>query len=287
VTALLLVAAARIAAARDIGTGVLPARDSADPRLGLLSSPTAQALRSERASLIVRTGCIAVFAFILGVVSQSVSSADIPAGAQREIAKLGAGSLATPTGYLAFVFISSSSPSACWHARRVGAARREEADQQLETLLALPVGRRAWLGGRLLLASGAAAVVSVTAGLFTWAGAASAGVSISFPRMLEAGANCLPVALLFLGIAALAYAVAPRASAGIAYGIVTLAFLWQLVGSLLGAPDWLANLTPFAHVGLVPTQSFRVGAAAVMLAIGAASALAAIGVFRRRDLLVA
>jgi hypothetical protein len=35
--------------------------------------------------------------------------------------------------------------------------------------------------------------------------------------MLEAGANCLPVALLFLGVATLAYAVAPRASAGIAY----------------------------------------------------------------------
>jgi ABC-2 type transport system permease protein len=103
--------------------------------------------------------------------------------------------------------------------------------------------------------------------------------------MLEAGANCLPVALLFLGIAALAYALAPRASAGIAYGLVTVAFLWQLVGSLLGAPTWLADLTPFAHVGLVPTQPFRAGAAAVMLAIGTVSALAAIGVFRRRDLL--
>ena len=121
--------------------------------------------------------------------------------------------------------------------------------------------------------------------MFTWAGAASAGVSVSLPRMLEAGANCLPVALLFLGIAALADAVAPRASAGIAYGLVTIAFLWQLVGSLIGAPSWLADLTPFAHVGLVPTQPVRLGAAAAMLAIGAVSALAAIGVFRRRDLL--
>jgi ABC-2 type transport system permease protein len=147
------------------------------------------------------------------------------------------------------------------------------------------VGRRRWLGGRLLLATCAAAAISMAAGVFTWAGAASAGVSVSLPRMLEAGANCLPVALLFLGIAALAYAVAPRASAGIAYGLVTIAFLWQLVGSLLGAPGWLADLTPFAHVGLVPTQSFRLGAAVAMLAIGALSALAAIGVLRRRDLL--
>jgi ABC-2 type transport system permease protein len=284
-TVLMVAAAGRIAATRDIGTGMLPARDSADPRLALLSSPTAQALRTERASLIAWTSGVAVFAFILGVVSQSVSSANIPAGARREIAKLGSGSIATPTGYLAFVFIFFILAVSLFVCAQVGAAGHEEADQQLETLLALPVGRRRWLGARLLLATCAAAAISMAAGVFTWAGAASAGVSVSLPRMLEAGANCLPVALLFLGIAALAYAVAPRASAGIAYGLVTIAFLWQLVGSLLGAPGWLADLTPFAHVGLVPTQSFRLGAAVAMLAIGALSALAAIGVLRRRDLL--
>jgi ABC-2 type transport system permease protein len=52
-TLLLVEGAARIAATRDTATGMLPARDSADPRLALLSSPTAQAARTERASLIV------------------------------------------------------------------------------------------------------------------------------------------------------------------------------------------------------------------------------------------
>jgi ABC-2 type transport system permease protein len=103
--------------------------------------------------------------------------------------------------------------------------------------------------------------------------------------MLEAGVNCLPVALLFLGIAGLAYAIAPRASAGISYGLVVVTFLWQLVGSLLGAPKWLVDLTPFAHVGLVPAQSFRGGAAVILIGIGLVAALAALGVFRRRDLL--
>jgi ABC-2 type transport system permease protein len=74
-----------------------------------------------------------------------------------------------------------------------------------------------------------------------------------------------------------------RASARIAYGLVAVTFLWQLVGSLLDAPSCLADLKPFAHVGLVPTQSFRLGTAVAMLAIGALSALAAIGIFRRRD----
>ncbi len=103
--------------------------------------------------------------------------------------------------------------------------------------------------------------------------------------MIEAGANCLPVALLFLGLATLAYALAPRAGSGIAYGLVVLSFLWQLVGSLLGAPTWLVGVTPFAHVGLVPAQSFRPVAAVAMITIGVVSAIVGTGAFRRRDLL--
>ena len=136
-----------------------------------------------------------------------------------------------------------------------------------------------------MLAVAGAAAISLTAGLLTWAGAESAGVGVSLPRMLEAGANCLPVG-----------AAVPRASRrsptrssrerapGIAYGLVTVAFLWQLFGSLLGAPKWLVDLTPFAHVGLVPAQPFRAGAAVVMLAIAVASALAAVWFFQRHDL---
>jgi ABC-2 type transport system permease protein len=219
------------------------------------------------------------------VVSQSVSSAGIAKSLQREIARLGSGSIVTPTGYIAFVFIFFIVAVSLFACAQVGAARREEADEYLEILLALPVSRRRWLAGRLLLASCAAATLSFACGLLTWAGAASVGVHISLARTLEAGANCLPVALLFLGIAALAYAVVPRASVGIAYGLVIVTFLWQLVGSLLGAPHWLVNLTPFAHVGLVPAQPFRAGSAAIMLAIGLVALLGALSVFRRRDLL--
>jgi ABC-2 type transport system permease protein len=281
---LLLVLAARIAAGRDIGTGVLPARDSAPPRLRLLSSPTAQALRTERGSLIAWTSSVAAFAFILGMVSTSVSSAGISKSVQREIAKLGSVSIETPAGYLAFVFIFFILAVSLFACAQIAAARHEEADEQLETLLSQPVSRHGWLGGRLLLATFATGALSLTAGLLTWAGAASQGVSISLPRMLEAGANCLPVSLLFGGVAALAYAIVPRASAGIAYGLVTVTFLWQLTGSVLGAPKWLVNLTPFAQVGLVPAQHFRAEAAVIMLGIAVSSALAATWIFQRRDL---
>jgi ABC-2 type transport system permease protein len=283
-SALLLILAAKLAARRDIGAGLLQARDSAPPRLALLSSPTAQALRSERTSLLAWLASVGAFAYILGVVAKSSSSAGISKSVNRELGKLGTGSITTPTGYLGFTFIFFVLAISLFACAQIGAARHEEADQQLETLLALPVGRGGWLAGRLALATVAAAGLSFAAGLLARVGAASGGVDVSLAKLLEAGANCLPAALLFLGVAALAYAIVPHASAGIAYGVVTVAFLWDLIGALLGAPRWLVHLTPFAHIGLVPARPFQAGGAAAMLAIAAATGLAAIWVFTRRDL---
>lgn len=282
---LLLYLAARIAMTRDLGTGMLPSRDSADPRLRLLANPTAQALRGERSSLLVWASCFAAFAVILGMIAPSISAAGITSTIRRQVAKLGSGSILTPTGYLAFVFIFFILAVTLFVCAQVSAARREEADERLETLLALPVGRLGWLGGRLVLAGAGAVMLALIAGLATWAGAVSQGVNLSLARMLEAGANCLPISLLFLGIAVLAYAAAPRASAGIAYGLVILAFFWYLVGALLGVPKWLVEATPFAHIGFVPSQPFRVLAALVMTAIGALAIAVAIALFRHRDLI--
>ncbi len=283
-TIALVALAGRIAASRDTGSAILPARDSAEPRLRLLSSASAQALRSERGSLIAWTASTAAFALVLGVVSKSVSSAGIPHSVAKEIAKLGSGSIASPTGYLSFVFIFFILAVSLFVCAQLGAARQEESAEQLETLLAQPLSRQRWLGGRLLLAAAGAVGLAAAAGFLTWAGALSVGVPLSLAHALEAGANCLPVALFFLGLAALAYAVFPRASVGIAYGFVTLAFVWYLVGALVGVPHWLVELTPFAHVGFVPTEPFRTGAALVMVAIGLGGALIALAVFRRRDL---
>jgi polyether ionophore transport system permease protein len=283
-SALLLLVAVRLGATRDIGSGLLPERGGGTS-LRLLSSPTAQALRSQRDSLIAWAGSFAVFAFILGVVSSSVSSSGIPPGVDKQIAKLGAGSITSTSGYLALIFFVYVLGVSLFVCAQLGSARREEAGQQLETLLALPVGRTGWLAGRLLLAAGGAAVIASLIGLLTWAGVVAGGSSGSFGQILEAGANCLPVAALFLGVATLAYAAAPRAAAAISYGLLVLSFLWQAVGALLGAPSWLVGLSPFEHVGLVPAEPFRAIDAVVMIGIGVAAAAVGLAVFRRRDLI--
>jgi ABC-2 type transport system permease protein len=102
--------------------------------------------------------------------------------------------------------------------------------------------------------------------------------------MLEAAANCLPTVVLFLGLGALALALAPRGGPAIAYGIVGVAFLWETIGGLVEAPGWALDISPFHHVGLVPAEAFQATGAVVLTAIGAVAGLAAAWVFDRRDL---
>ncbi len=283
-SALLLIAAGAIALRRDVGTGLLPAREDAPPNPRLLSSPTAQTLRSERGSLLAWLIGSGFFAFIIGVISTSISSAGLSGSVQRQLRQVTGVSIITPAGYIGFTFIFFVLVLSLFACAQLAAARNAELDQQLETLCALPVSRIRWLVGRLALAIAGAAAIGLAAGVLAWAGAATQNAGVSLAQMLEAGANCLPVALLFLGLGALAYAVLPRASSGIAYGLVIVAFVWQLFGSVLSVPKWALELTPFAHVGLIPAQAFRAGDAAVMLAIGLAAMLAAVWLFRARDL---
>jgi ABC-2 type transport system permease protein len=281
--AALLALTASIAASRDIGRGLLRTRDSHPPQLSLPSSPLALALREERGSLPVWVLGTGVYGAIIGVLSTAISSNDIPAALARQLKKIGAVSITTPTGAIGFYllfFLLAVSLFAC---AQVSAARREEAER-LETLLAQPFARGRWLFGRLALAAVGAAAIALAAGVMTWVGATVQGAGVSLARLLEAAVNCMPLALMFLGLGFLALALLPRAAGALSYGLVTIAFVWELFGSLLDAPHWIVSLTPFQHIGLVPAQAIRPGAAGVMLAIALGACALALILFQRRDL---
>ena len=282
-SALLLALAGAIALRRDVGSGLLETRDRRAPRLALLGSPTAQALRLERGSLIGWLVGVGAFAAIVGVLSTSFQGVRLSKSIRQELARFGADIL-TPSGILGFYFLFFVLAISLFACAQIVAARHEEAGQRLETLLALPAGRRRWLLGRLALALGGSVALALAAAVLAWAGARSQGAGVSLPDMLGAGGKCLPTALLFLALSTLAFAVWPRATSGIAYGLVSLAFVWQLFGAALGVPAWLLGVSPFHHVALVPAQPFKGLAAAIMVALAAAAYAAAFAVFARRDL---
>ena len=140
---LLLVAAARIAAGRDVGRGLLAGHDSAPPRLRLLSSPTALALRTLRGGVLGWLSGIAVFALLMGVISDSVASG-LSQSLEDQLQKLGDGCQHGRRAISASRSCSSCWPSASSPASSSAAIRDEETEQRLETLLALPVRRGRW-----------------------------------------------------------------------------------------------------------------------------------------------
>jgi ABC-2 type transport system permease protein len=259
-------------------------RVTSPPRLALLSSPTSYALRSERGSLIAWLVGIGGFALVMGMISHSFAGAHLSESLQRQVAKFGGASITTPAGALGLYFLFFVFAISLFACAQLAALRREESDQRLETLFALPIGRRRWLGGRLAVIAGGIGLLALAAGVLAWAGAASQGGGVSFADMLGAGANCLPASLLFLGLGALVFATLPRATVAVVYLLVSVTFLWELVGDVVAAPEWTLALSPFHDIGLVPSQAFKATEAIVMLALGAAATVAALVLFKRRDL---
>ncbi len=280
----LFAAAAAIGRGRDVGTGVFSSADREAPRLGLLSSAGAQALRAEYGMLLGWAAGIGLFAIVVGLLADTFSAQNLSSSLRESIHRLGGASLTTPTGALGFYFLIFVFAISLFACGQMSTARHEESESRLETLFALPLSRRRWLLERLGLAVGAAAVLAFLAAVLAWAATLASGTHVSLPRLLEAGLNCLPTAILFLGIAALAYAFIPRATALVAYGLVSVAFCWYLFGALLGAPQWTLDLSPFQHVGLVPAQAFKVPEALAMSAAGLLATLVALRGFAHRDI---
>jgi ABC-2 type transport system permease protein len=272
-------AAVVIARRRDIGSSVLHGRAVVPSRSTLLGSPTQAALRGEVPTLLAWAVSAGLFAGLLGAFAGSVAE-EI---GKAHIHTYGL-SIATAAGYLAVVFSLFVLLVALFAVSHVGGLRDEESSGRLETLFALPVGRRRWLAGRLVIAAAATTALALLLGVCAWAGAAVTNAGVGLTGLLAAGANCIAVSLLFLALGTLLFAWLPRPSPGAAFGLVGVAFLWELLGGLLGAPGWVDSVSPFRHVTQVPLVAADLPGTAVMLAIAVVAAVAAVNRFARRDL---
>ena len=276
---LLAAVAVLVARNRDLGASVLSRRATARSRTGLLGSPAQAALRGELPSLAAWVAGTGLFAFALGAFAHSVAEE------MRKVTIRTYGlDITTAAGYLAAVFGIFAMVVALYAVSHVGGLRDEESSGRLETMFALPVARRSWFGGRLLVAAAATALLSLAVGVLAWAGAAVTSGGVGFGAMVTAGANCIAVSVLFLTLGALVFAWAPRPSPGAAFALVGVAFLWELVGALVGAPWWLLTISPFHHVSQAPLVAVDRRGTAVMLIVAAVAAAAAVERFARRDL---
>lgn len=194
------------------------------------------------------------------------------------------GGAAGGAAYLGIAFLIITLVVTLAAAALAGATHDEEASGYLDHLLARPVARLRWLAGRLAVAATVLALAGVAVGVAAWAGAAVTGAGLSFPALLAAGVNVIPAGVFVLGTGTLAHGLAPRFASVAAYAVVAWSFLAQLIGTAIGAGQWLLDTSVLQHVARAPAVPVRWDTAAILAGLGVAAALAGALAFRRRDL---
>jgi polyether ionophore transport system permease protein len=285
VTAVLASIGAGLARHRDLGGAIVPDRPSRAPReVGLGSSlgfAGRQGLPRAAAWLVP----LLVVSTTFGLLSHDVGEFFRSNETFRDVfERFGVDPSVPVRAFLGFVVSTFAIVGVCFGVSEVGAAREEEAATRLDNLLTRAVTRRSWLVGRLLVTVVGVVALAVALAAGAGAGAAWGGAHIAVAEFTTVAVNAVPVALCFLGITALVFAAAPRATTAIGFGLVGTAFVWQIVGSAISAPQWSLDLTPFAHVAPVPAQGMNAASALALAGLGIAGCIAAVEVFARRDL---
>jgi ABC-2 type transport system permease protein len=214
---------------------------------------------------------------LTGFLADNASFADLAAQA-------GFADLDRAAGYAATLFALLALPVGAFATARIGALAADESARRLALLLAGPLTRTRLLVAHVAVAAAAAAVLTAVAGLAFGVGAAAVGSPLTLGDALAGAFNTLPVALLALGAAVLALGWVPRATAAVGAVPVVGGFFWHVVAGSTGAPRWVADVSPFAHLAAVPAAPVSVPATVTMLLVALVAVALGVAGYRRRDL---
>jgi ABC-2 type transport system permease protein len=274
-----------LAGRRDVRGGLLPAPAGRAPRRWLLGSVSAFAVRRLVWPLAGWTAGIGAYYLLIGLLAVSMTGflADNPRFADLA-AQAGFAELGSVRGYAAALFTLLAVPVGGFAAVRLAALGAAETSGHLTLLYAQPVTRVRLLAAEAAATLAGTVLLTTVAGLAIWLGTATAGAELPIGAALAGAWNVLPIALLCLGAAVLAIGSAPRTVAGAGALPAAGGFLLQVTADSAGAPEWVTNLSPFAHLAAVPATTANWPAAAIMTGLAAAAAIAGAAGYRRRDL---
>ena len=163
--------------------------------------------------------------------------------------------------------------------------RVDEAEGRAELMLATRLSRVGWFGRQLAVALVSTLVVSIVAGLaagvgFTLSGGDPSRLGTSLATVLVH----LPAGVVFIALTALAFAVVPRLTAPIGWGLLVLGLVVGQLGDLIGLPSWVQDLSPFRHVPAVPIETAEPAPLLILLAIATIVTVVAAACFKARDI---
>ncbi|GAB17727.1 putative ABC transporter permease protein [Gordonia effusa NBRC 100432] len=279
-----VVGAVWLTAHRDLSGGLL------HPRPGPASTTRLATMRAvatnlARPGIISWVASITVYALVIGFLVSSIDdlAADNPQIADYLHKLGGSGDLgtvftATMMSYLGFA-------AAAWSVTLVLRLRADENAGRAEVLLATPISRSRYIVDQaIVLVLGIVGIMACAAvGLATAAGLSAGGWFDAFANAFAAAAVQIPAALVLAGVVLALYGTR-AALTSVAWPVVIVAFLVGPLGALFALPQWVRDISPFAHVPLVPAEPMRWLPMVVLSALAVAAAGVGWWRFGRRDI---
>jgi ABC-2 type transport system permease protein len=279
----LVVAAARYAARRDLGRGVLPVRAGRAQASPRLRGPFGLAWRLQRTAFFSWLVGVAGFGLIFGSVSASAQSMQ---GRAREWYQgMGGGSDMLSAWFTSMIEIAGMMV-AIYVVQVLLRLREEEARGRVEPILASAVSRPRWALSQVLNAGlGAVALLAGFALAMALTAGPIVGDSTGVLRDLMGAALAqLPAVLVAMAAVLAVFALLPRRAVVVSWLLLGAAILCSPVfGSSLRLPQWAMDLSPFTHQK-APAAAISLAAVAALLAIAASLGAAGLAAFRRRDI---
>lgn len=156
----------------------------------------------------------------------------------------------------------------------------------LDTLLSLPVSRRALVGGGFAVTGIVLGAILGVVWALTWLAGTLVGGGISGDTLAAGLVNVWPLAMLFGGLAAFATGFSHRPSTvtAIAAGAVVAMYVLDLVGKLSDPVEPLRALSAFRYYGSAIQDGLNAGHMIGLTAVALALTAAGAWLFERRDL---
>lgn len=283
-TALVGLGAFALAARRDLGTGMIPARPGPATGPPSLRSSVGLAWRLNRSSFLGWAVGFAGMGALLGGLASNVEGFMNSDQARELFTKLG-GESVLMDAFLAVELSFAGIVAAAYGIQVIVRLASEERELRAEPVLATAVGRLRWAFGHIVIAVGGTAALLVLVGI--GAGLAH-GVAIgdmgAAGAVIAAALVQLPAALVLVAVTVVGFGVGPRY---VMVGWVALAAFMLLaeVGPLLNLSHWVMDVSPFAHVPKLPGSTFTATPVVALTMIAAALAAVGLASLRRRDIL--
>jgi len=268
---------------RDLGAGVIPARNGPRRARRLLAGPLTLVTRLARGTILGWTLGMILMGVVVGSLLGSVNDMVSDPAISDLLEKLGGSTGSVVNVYVAteihFVAAAVAAAGIALVLRIVGAERSGLG----EVVLSTPTSRARWFGAHVVLpvvlATGLMALTGAVVGLIgpeVTPEAPSLGASIS------ATLAALPAIWVLIGVAAALAGALPR-FAPLSWGVLLVTFMLTELGRMTALPSWVLDLSPFTHISPLPSGSFEVVSAGVLTLVALALIVGGLLAYRLRD----